>query len=131
MSIFQLFGPSKREVVNINYIDSDPYGCTLFSRALPKSLSTCFYFQVDIGTSEPATLSYLAFEGATKKNKPSINNGDVVYAKIVTASKDMEPELVCVDAYGNKAGLGQLTGTVTNMTLKVTSMILIFQSSYK
>ena len=76
-------------------------------------------------------MSYLAFEGATKKNKPSINNGDVVYAKIVTASKDMEPELVCVDAYGNKAGLGQLTGTVTNMTLKVTSMILIFQSSYK
>jgi len=67
-------------------------------------------FRVDIGTSEPATLSYLAFEGATKKNKPSINNGDVVYAKIVTASKDMEPELVCVDAYGKKAGLGQLTG---------------------
>jgi exosome complex component RRP40 len=64
----------------------------------------------DFGTSEPATLSYLAFEGATKKNKPSINNGDVVYAKIVTASKDMEPELVCVDAYGKKAGLGQLTG---------------------
>lgn len=67
-------------------------------------------FRVDIGTSEPATLSYLAFEGATKKNKPNISNGDVVYAKIVTASKDMEPELVCVDAYGKKSGLGQLTG---------------------
>ena len=79
-----------------------------------------FPFQVDIGTSEPATLSYLAFEGATKKNKPSVNTGDVVYAKIVTASKDMEPELVCVDAYGKKAGLGQLTGTVPNMTLEVT-----------
>jgi exosome complex component RRP40 len=34
--------------------------------------------------------------------------GDVVYAKIVTASKDMEAELVCVDAYGKKSGLGQL-----------------------
>jgi len=67
-------------------------------------------FRIDIGTSEPATLSYLAFEGATKKNKPNITNGDVVYAKIVTASKDMEPELVCVDAYGKKAGLGQLQG---------------------
>lgn len=66
--------------------------------------------QVDIGTSEPATLSYLAFEGATKKNRPNINNGDVIYAKVVTASKDMEPELVCVDAYGKKSGLGQLTG---------------------
>lgn len=48
--------------------------------------------------------------GATKKNKPNIVNGDVVYAKIITASKDMEPELVCVDAYGKKSGLGQLTG---------------------
>ncbi len=36
--------------------------------------------------------------------------GDVVYAKLVTASKDMEPELVCVDAYGKKAGLGVLSG---------------------
>merc|ERR1712025_529993 len=52
----------------------------------------------------------MGFEGATKKNKPNIVTGDVVYAKIITASKDMEPELVCVDAYGKKAGLGQLTG---------------------
>ena len=66
-------------------------------------------FQVDIGTSEPASLSYLAFEGATKKNKPNIVNGDVVYAKVITASKDMESELVCVDAYGKKSGLGQLS----------------------
>ena len=55
-------------------------------------------------------MSYLAFEGATKKNKPNIVNGDVVYAKIMTASKDMESELVCVDAYGQRAGLGQLSG---------------------
>ena len=73
------------------------------------------FLQIDIGTSEPATLSYLAFEGATKKNKPNITNGDVVYAKIVTASKDMEPELVCVDAYGKKAGLGQLQGNVKSI----------------
>ena len=63
-------------------------------------------------------MSYLAFEGATKKNKPSINSGDVVYAKIVTASKDMEPELVCVDAYGKKAGLGQLTGRFPLLLVK-------------
>ena len=36
--------------------------------------------------------------------------GDVIYAKLVTASKDMEGELVCVDAYGKKAGLGILSG---------------------
>lgn len=67
-------------------------------------------FRVDIGTSEPASLSYLAFEGATKKNKPAVNPGDVVYAKLLVASRDMEAELVCVDSYGKKAGMGVLTG---------------------
>jgi len=67
-------------------------------------------FRVDIGTSEPASLSYLAFEGATKKNRPNVNPGDVVYAKLLVASRDMEAELVCVDSYGKKAGLGVLDG---------------------
>ena len=29
-------------------------------------------FKVDIGTSEAASLSYLALEGATKKNRPNV-----------------------------------------------------------
>jgi len=66
-------------------------------------------FRVDIGTSEPAALSYLAFEHATKKNKPNVNTGDIVYSKLLVASRDMEAELVCVDSYGKKAGLGVLT----------------------
>jgi len=43
-------------------------------------------FRVDIGTSEPASLSYLAFEGATKRNRPDVK---VVLAnanKIVAAA---------------------------------------------
>jgi len=67
-------------------------------------------FRVDIGTSEPASLSYLAFEGATKKNRPAVVVGDIVYAKLLVASRDMEPELICVDSYGKKAGLGVLAG---------------------
>eukprot|EP00094_Tigriopus_californicus_P010041 TCALIF_09684-PA protein Name:"Similar to Exosc3 Exosome complex component RRP40 (Mus musculus)" AED:0.07 eAED:0.07 QI:0/-1/0/1/-1/1/1/0/276 len=67
-------------------------------------------FRVDIGTSEPASLSFMAFEGATKKNRPNALPGDVVYAKLLVASRDMEPELVCVDAYGKKAGMGVLSG---------------------
>ena len=39
-------------------------------------------FRVDIGTSQPASLSYLAFEGATKRNRPNVNVGDIVYAKV-------------------------------------------------
>ena len=29
-------------------------------------------FKVDIGTSMPASLSFLAFEGATKRNRPNL-----------------------------------------------------------
>ncbi|CAB4060405.1 RRP40 [Lepeophtheirus salmonis] len=50
-------------------------------------------FRVDVGASEQATLSYLAFEGATKKNRPDVKVGDVVYAKLLVASLDTEPEL--------------------------------------
>ena len=39
-------------------------------------------FRVDIGTSQPATLSYMAFEGATKRSRPNVNVGDIVYAKV-------------------------------------------------
>ena len=67
-------------------------------------------FKVDIGSSEQASLPYLAFEGATKKNRPDLQVGDVVFARLLTASRDMEPELVCVDSYGKKGKLGQLEG---------------------
>lgn len=65
-------------------------------------------FKVDIGSSEQASLSYLAFEGVTKKNRPDIKIGDVVFAKLLEASRDMEPELVCVDSFGKRGKLGVL-----------------------
>lgn len=67
-------------------------------------------FKVDVGGSCSASLSYLSFEGATKKNRPIVNIGDVVYAKMLNASKDMEPELVCVDSDGKKNNMGVLDG---------------------
>merc|ERR1712150_219396 len=67
-------------------------------------------YRVDIGTAEPASLSYLAFEGATKRNRPAVSVGDIVYSKLLVASSYTESELVCVDSYGKKAGLGVLTG---------------------
>ncbi|XP_014369116.2 exosome complex component RRP40 [Papilio machaon] len=66
-------------------------------------------YRVDLGSSMSAALSYLSFEGATKKNRPNVQIGDVVYAKTLVGSKDMEPELVCVDSYGKKGRLGVLT----------------------
>jgi exosome complex component RRP40 len=63
---------------------------------------------VDIGSSDEASISYLAFESATKKNRPLINVGDVLFGKLLVASKDMEPEMVCVDSHGKKGRLGLL-----------------------
>jgi exosome complex component RRP40 len=65
-------------------------------------------FKVDIGSSEQASLSYLAFEGATKKNRPDVQIGDIVFARLLVASRDMEPELVCVNSLGKKGKLGLL-----------------------
>lgn len=63
-------------------------------------------FRVDIGASEQASLSYLGFEGSSKRNRPDVQVGDVIFAKLLVASKDMEPELVCVDFLGKKGKLG-------------------------
>lgn len=82
-------------------------------------------FRVDIGSSCPATLSYLSFENATKKNRPKVEIGDVVYAKMLVASKDMEPELVCVDSHGKKNRLGVLEdGFVFKCSLNLIRKVL-------
>ncbi|KXJ21938.1 putative exosome complex component rrp40 [Exaiptasia diaphana] len=67
-------------------------------------------FKVDVGTSMAASLSFLAFEGATKRNRPNLQIGDVVYARLSVANKDMEPELDCTDGAGRSTGLGALSG---------------------
>lgn len=67
-------------------------------------------FRVDIGAHEPAALSYTSFEGATKNNRPNVNVGDLVFAKLLTAHKDFESELICMDSIGKKQRLGTLSG---------------------
>ncbi|XP_039753009.1 exosome complex component RRP40 [Pararge aegeria] len=82
-------------------------------------------FRVDIGGSTTAALSYLSFEGATKKNRPEVQVGDIIYAKLVIASKDMEPELVCIDSFGHKGRLGVLTdGFVFKCSINLIRKIL-------
>ncbi|CAH8656767.1 unnamed protein product [Schistosoma guineensis] len=75
-------------------------------------------FVVDIGCASPAILNYLSFEGSSKKNRPDINAGDVLYAMITRADRDLEIELSCVDEAGKACGMGILgrhePGTVGN-----------------
>ncbi|KAM6266112.1 exosome complex component RRP40 isoform 1-T1 [Porphyrio hochstetteri] len=63
-------------------------------------------FKVDVGGSEQASLSYLAFEGATKRNRPNVQVGDLIYGQFLVANKDMEPEMVCIDSNGRSNGMG-------------------------
>jgi len=68
-------------------------------------------YRVDIGAAHPASLDGLAFEGATKRNRPNLKVNSLVYARVSLAHKDMEPELECFDAQTRKAeGFGELKG---------------------
>ncbi|KAJ9607486.1 exosome non-catalytic core subunit rrp40 [Cladophialophora chaetospira] len=71
-----------------------------------------FYLYIN-AYSPQAILPQLAFEGATKKTRPQLKSNDLVYAKVVSAQKNMEIELSCVSPSTGKAepdGLGPLTG---------------------
>ncbi|KAF2007521.1 exosome complex exonuclease-like protein Rrp40 [Amniculicola lignicola CBS 123094] len=58
-----------------------------------------------------ALLPHLSFEGATRKTRPILVPNSLVYARILTASTQVSPELTCVDASTGKSdGLGQLKG---------------------
>lgn len=65
--------------------------------------------RLDIGSNEQAQLSLLAFEGATKRNKPMVQVGDIIFGQVLVGNKDTEPELVCVDKHGKKGCLGPLS----------------------
>jgi exosome complex component RRP40 len=65
-------------------------------------------YKLDINSYQDAYLPSLAFENVTKRNKPNLALGALVYARVHVAHVDMETELSCV---GEKVeGLGELSG---------------------
>ncbi|TFK52592.1 hypothetical protein OE88DRAFT_1657933 [Heliocybe sulcata] len=72
-----------------------------------------------------ANLDALAFEGATKRNKPNMKVGALVYARVSLAHKDMEPELECFNAQTHKsAGFGELKeGFMVRCSLKMCRLL--------
>ena len=82
-------------------------------------------FRVDIGAHVAANLSEVAFEGATKRNRPNLQVqwsslstgllfvftsqvGDLVFAAVEIAHKHTEPEVTCITGSGKAEGLGPL-----------------------
>ncbi|KAE8159304.1 hypothetical protein BDV40DRAFT_273599 [Aspergillus tamarii] len=73
------------------------------------------YFHCMITPQAPqALLGQLSFEGATKKTRPMLKQGDLVYARVLSTGlgAGAEVELTCVNPATGRAdgGLGPLTG---------------------
>lgn len=91
------------------------------------------HVRIDINAADLASLSTLAFEGANKKNKPNLNVGDLVYAKVLTASKHVETELVCVNSNGKRDGLGVIGdkgGTLISLSIDTIRVLLSTQCNF-
>lgn len=92
-----------------------------------------YHVRVDINSADLANLSLLAFEGSSKRNKPVLNVGDLVYAKILSASKHIETELVCVNSNGKREGLGVIGdkgGILVNLSIDTTRVLLSPQCDF-
>ena len=60
------------------------------------------FYTVNIFSSSTALLNKLAFEGATKRNKPELKKGDVLYLLVSVADKDLDTEVTCISSSGSK-----------------------------
>ncbi|CCH45608.1 exosome complex exonuclease [Wickerhamomyces ciferrii] len=69
-------------------------------------------FKVSLSNfSNSVSLSSMAFPNATKKNRPNIKNGNLVYARVSNANKEIDTELECIDpTTGKDGGFGLLEG---------------------
>lgn len=74
-----------------------------------------------------ASLPQLAFEGASRKTRPQLQSGSLIYARVALADKHMDPELECVHPTTGKAdGLGELKGgTVIDISLGMARRLLM------
>lgn len=69
------------------------------------------FYTLSLGSAHSATLPVLAFEGATKRHRPNLKIGALVYALVTSAESWMEPEVTCVDpSTGKGNGMGELEG---------------------
>ena len=62
---------------------------------------------VDIGYNELASLSLYDFEGSTKRTKPNVDRGDVIYGRL-KIDGECQPQILCVNEDGKADGMGVL-----------------------
>ena len=62
---------------------------------------------VDIGYNELASLSLYDFEGSTKRTKPNVDRGDVIYGRL-KIDGECQPQITCINEDGKADGMGIL-----------------------
>jgi len=68
-------------------------------------------YLVDINAPIDGVLGNLEFDGASKRNKPNLNTGDLVFARIAEYSKFIGAKLSCINTgYSAKGVLNELKG---------------------
>lgn len=75
-------------------------------------------FELDIRAEKKALLNALAFEGATKKSKPNLNQGDLVFCRVAQVPSHLNVKVTCTSQTNKKewssgeALFGELKGGV-------------------
>ena len=74
-----------------------------------------------------AQLPQLAFEGASKKSRPQLVSGSLVYARVLAASEFLDPEITCYNPLtGKSEGMGELKGGMLfNLSLGMARRLLM------
>lgn len=94
------------------------------------------YYKVNIFSGSLALLNRLSFEGASKRNRPELKVGDVVYCRVLLAHKDLETEVTCTTASAVKkewssgeTTYGQLAeGQLVRVSLALCRLLLLPES---
>lgn len=112
-----------RELNGVSYVDTNT------KQYVPAKRDNVIGVIVQRGTDQfkvslqdhtrPVWLDYLAFENSTRRNRPNLQIGDVVYARVVAANRDTDAAIVCHDPQtGKSAGYGQLKeGNIISVSL--------------
>ena len=61
------------------------------------------YYSVDVKGTDFFILNALEFEGATRKNKPDLEIGQLIYARVLCINEYERSELSCISPYHKKS----------------------------
>lgn len=81
------------------------------------------FYRVNICSGATALLNRLGFEGASKRNKPELKVGDVVYCRVSLANKHLDTELTCISSSGVKKGWS--SGEAVSFAVRQVNFVLI------